>query len=151
MSDNIEDLQRQLGEAKEKAEKFERLYAESTIKRELTKAAEKAGAFNPDQLLPYLVPDAKLVEVNGQRVVRVVTKDDDGKEIHHTPAQAVARVRQIRNMENFFKDTLAGQPTVAPPSTPPLDPKKITPALYLEIKKNHPEWLQRKPSPKRQQ
>ena len=146
MNDDIDNLKRQLGEAKEKAEKFERLYAESTIKRELTKAAEKAGAFNPDQLLPYLVPDAKLMEVNGQPSVRVVTKDDDGKEVHHTPAQAVARLRQIKKMENFFKDLLAGQPTLAPPSTPEkIDLRKITPQQYMEIRKNNPELLGLKP------
>lgn len=144
--DDIEELKMRLAHAKERAEKFERLYKESTIKRELTKAAENGGAFNVDQVLPYLTPEAKLVEVNGQEVVRVVTKDADGKEVHHTPAQAVARLRQIKNMENFFKDLLAGQPTLAPPSTPEkIDLRKITPQQYLEIRKNHPELLGLKP------
>jgi hypothetical protein len=144
MSDNIEELKTQLAQVKERAEKFERLYTESTIKRELTKAAEKGGAFNPDQLLPYL--PAKLVEVNGQQVVRVVTKDGEGNEVHHTPAQAVARLRQIEKMGNFFKDLLAGQSTLAPPSaSDKIDLRKITPQQYLEIRKTHPELLGLKP------
>jgi len=145
MNDDIDDLKRQLADANERAAQWEKLHTEATITRELTRAAEEGGAFNPDQVIPYLRP-AKLVEINGQRLVRVITKDDDGKEVHHTPAQAVARLRQIKNMGNFFKDILAGQPTLAPPTTAEkIDLRKMTPQLYREIMATRPELLGSKP------
>jgi hypothetical protein len=40
MSDNVEELKKQLAEQEARAEKFQRLYTEETVDRELRKAAE---------------------------------------------------------------------------------------------------------------
>ena len=74
MSDKIEELQKQAAEAEARAAKLQELHAEATIKRELTGAAEE-GSAQLAPTLPYLLPAAKLVEVNGQELVRIVKTD----------------------------------------------------------------------------
>ena len=139
MSDNIEELQKQLAQAQQEAAKWQGLHAQATIKRELREAAEKGGAFNPDQLMPYLMPGAKLVEDNGQHVVRIVTTARDGQEIHHTPAQAVAQMRQTKDFENLFRTSPAARPASTPPGK--IDWKNMTPEQYRELREKHPERI----------
>ncbi len=139
MSDNIEELQRQVAQAQQEAEKWRGLHAGATIKRELREAAEKGGAFNADQLMPYLMPNAKLVEDNGQHVVRVVTVGQDGKEIHHTPAQAVAQMRQTKDFENLFRTAPAAKPASTAPGK--IDWANMTPEQYRELREKHPERI----------
>jgi hypothetical protein len=116
MSENLERLQQSAAEAEEKATKFERLHAEATIKRELTQAAEEGGAHNSLQLLPYLLPAAKLVEVDGQQMVRIVKTDETGQETMFTPKEAVAHLKQINDLGNLFKTEPAATPAPAKPS-----------------------------------
>ena len=117
MSDKIEELKKQAADTEERAAKFERLHAESTIKGELREAAERGGAFNADQLMPYLMPAAKLIEVNGQNMVRIVKTDEKGQEVLFTPAEAVGHLKQTKDLENLFKKPVPVQPTA--PTTPP--------------------------------
>ena len=116
MTDKSEELQKQTTEAEERATKFERLHAEATIKRELTRAAEEGASHNSLQLLPYLLPAAKLVEINGQQVVRIVKTDETGQETMFTPKEAVAHLKQINDLGNLFKTEPAATPAPANPS-----------------------------------
>jgi hypothetical protein len=144
MTDNIEELKKQAAEAQQRAEKWQGIHAEATIKRELLAAAEQGEAYYAPQLLSFLMPNAKLVEADGKHVVRVVTTGEDGKEIHHTPAQAVAYLKQVKGMENLFRSAPAKSP--APAAAPhKIDWKKITPAQYREIREKHPEWVGLRP------
>jgi hypothetical protein len=153
MSDSIEEVKTQLAEVQQRAEKWERLHTEATIKRELLAAGQQGGAFHAPQLLPFLEPKAKLVEVNGQHVVRVVTTDEQGKEVMHTPAQAVANMKKHGDYANLFRETMVAKSTLAAPATPmtpdKIDWDHITHPEYLKIRQEHPEWLGLKPSPKK--
>jgi hypothetical protein len=132
MSENLERLQQSAAEAQERAEKWEKLHTEATLKRELMRAAEEGGAHNPLQLMPYLMPAAKLVEINGQQVVQVVTTGEDGKEIHHTPAQAIAHLKHNQDLANLFKSAPAPQP--APAASQKIDWRNLTHEQYLKLR-----------------
>ena len=131
MSDNLDELKKQTAEAEERAAKWQELHVETTIKRELTHAAEEGGAYNADQLYPYLRPNARLVEVDGKESVRIVKTDDKGQEIQFTPKEAVAHLRQVADLENLFKSAPA-QP--APAATPKPDWKGMTHDQYLALR-----------------
>jgi len=143
MSDNIEEMKKQIAEAGARAEKFQRLHAEGMIERELRKAAKEAGAFNVDQVMPYLKPRGKLVEVGGKQVVRIASTNEEGQEVLHTSAEAVGIMKRTKDFENFFPTAPAPSPAPAGPSKP--DFKHMTPELYIKIKAEHPEWLRFKP------
>jgi len=139
MSETVEKLKQQLAEQEARAAKFERLHAEGMVEHEVRKAAKEAGAFNADQVLPYLKPHGKLVEVDGKQVVRIASTNEDGQEILHTPAEAVGIMKRTKDFENFFPTASAPSP---PPAGPPkLDFKNMTPEQYLKIRAEHPEWL----------
>jgi len=153
MSDTTDKLQtpeqweEHIAEAKARGEHFQRLHAEGVIEHEVRKAAEDAGAFNPEQILRFLKGKSRLVEAGGKHVVRVVTVGDDGKEVHHTPAQAIWHMKQNKDNFNLFRDTMTQTSTLAPqPTKPKLDFKHMTPEQYLKIRAEHPEWLGLDPS-----
>ena len=64
--------------------------------------------------------------------VRVVTTGDDGKEILHTPAQAVAHLKQTKDLGNLFKSASAPQP--APAASQKIDWKNLTHEQYLKLR-----------------
>ena len=132
MSDNSDALKQKAAEAEERAAKWQGLHTEATIKRELTRAAEEGGAFSADQLYPYLRPSARLVEVDGQELVRIVKTDQQGQETTFTPKEAVAHLRQVKDLENLFKAAPAAQP--APAATPKPDWKGMTHEQYLKLR-----------------
>jgi len=88
MSENVEVLKKAVAEVEARADKWEKLHTVSTIRRELLAAAERGGAFHAPQLLPWLERTPSWREVSGQSIVRVVTTNDDGKEVRHTPDEA---------------------------------------------------------------
>jgi hypothetical protein len=116
MSDNIDKLEKQTAEAEERAAKWQGQHVEATIRRELTHAAEEGGAYNADQLYPYLRPNARLVEVDGKESVRIVKTDDKGQEIQFTPKEAVSHLKQINDLGNLFKTEPAATPAPVKPS-----------------------------------
>jgi hypothetical protein len=145
---NEEQLKERIAEQEARAEKFQQLHAEGVIEHELRKAAEEAGAFNADQIITLLKGKSRLMEAGGKQVVRVVTVGDDGKEDHHSPAQAIWHMKQNRDSDDFFKDTMHAKPTLAPqPAKPKLTWNSHE--EYLEIREKHPEWLGLDPLPKR--
>ena len=143
MSENIEALKKQLAETEARATKWEKLHTESTIRRELLAAAERGGAYHGPQLLPWLEKDAKLEEVNGQSVVRIVTTNDEGKEIRHTPDEAVANMRKQAAHANLFRDTMGAKPTLATPAKGKVDLRKLLENMpqeqYLKLREEQPE------------
>jgi hypothetical protein len=130
MSENIAELKKRVAEAEARAAKWEKLHTESTIRRELLAAAERGGAYHAPQLLPWLEKDAKLEEANGQSVVRIVTTNDDGKEVRHTPDEAVANMKRQAAHANLFRDTMGAKPTLATPAK--VDPAKVDLRKLLE-------------------
>lgn len=156
MAEKIEELKQQLAEAQAKAEKFERLHADGLIEHELRKAAEEGKAFNADQIIALLKGKSRLVEVGGKHVVRVVTLGDDGKEIHHSPAQAVGHMKQNKDNHNFFRDTMAATSTLAQPSGANLGKTDLEKLLkdmpmeqYIKLRAEKPEMFGLDPLPKR--
>jgi hypothetical protein len=107
--------------------------------------AADAGAFNADQIITLFKGKSRLVEAGGKEVVRIVTVGDDGKEIHHSPAQAIWHLKQDKDNFFFFRDTLSAKPTLAPPSTPSTPPKldfaNMSAEEYRRIRSEHPEWI----------
>jgi len=147
MSDTPEQWEQRIAEQQARAEKFQRLYAEGMIEHEVRKAAKDAGAFNADQVLPYLQPRGKLVEVDGKQVVRIASTDEEGQETLHTPAEAVGIMKRTKDFENFFPT--APVKTPAPAGPPKLDFKNMSQEEYRRIRSEHPEWLGLKPLPQR--
>jgi len=148
MSDNVEELKKQIAEQEARAEHFQRLHAEGVIEHELRKSAEDAGAFNAEQIIRLLKGRSRVVEADGKHVVRIVAVGDDGKEVHHSPAQAIWHLKQDKDNHNLFRDTMATTPTLAPQPTKP----KLTwnnHEEYLKIRQEHPEWLGLNPLPKK--
>ena len=147
------DKDKQLAELKARAEKWERLHTESTIRRELLAAAERGGAFYGPQLLPWLEKDAKTEEVKGQFVVYVQGTDENGKKIRRTPDEAVANMKRQSDFANLFKETMVTKPTLATLSAPitpdKIDWNNLSHPEYLKIREEHPEWLGLKPLPKK--
>ena len=151
MSENVEVLKKRVADAEARTAKWEKLHTESTIHRELLAAAERGGAFHGPQLLPWLEKDAKLEEVNGQSVVRIITTNDDGKEVHHTPDEAVANMKKQAGHANLFKETMAVKPTLATPAK--IDVRKLLETIsheqYLKIREEQPELFGLDPLPKK--
>jgi hypothetical protein len=153
MAEKIEELKKQLAEAQAKAEKFERLHADGVIERELREAAQDAGAFNADQVITLLKGKSRLVDAGGKQVVRVVAVGDDGQETHHSTAQAIWHMKQNKDNDNFFRDTLPTKPTLAPP--PQIDSntdlrellKNMPMEQYMKLRAERPEILGLKPLP----
>jgi len=159
MSDNIEELKQRVAAAEERATKWEKLYAGSTIRRALLAAATEGGAVHPTQLLPFLEPKARLLDDNGKHVVRVVATGADGKEILHTPEEAIGHMRKQREHENLFQQTISQlltqpSPVQSPSRQIPLmangkvDVRKLTPTQYREIRATNPELLGLRPKSK---
>ena len=148
MSDTPEQWEQRIAEAEVRAEKFQRLHAEGMIEHELRKAAEQAGAFNASQISTLLKGNSRLVEVDGKHAVRVVTTDENGKEVFHTVAEAIGHAKQKRDNENLFKKPVPVQPAAR--TTPPkIDWKNLSFPEYLKIREEHPEWIGLDPLPKR--
>ncbi len=147
------ELNDRMADAQARAEKFERLHAEGVIEDELRKAAEAAGAFNPDQILTLLKGKSRLVDAGGKQVVRVVLVDGDGKEVHHSPTQAIWHMKQNKDNFNFFRDTMAATSTLAPPAKidAKTDLRKLLEHMpmdqYMKLRKERPEVLGLKPLP----
>ena len=151
MSENVEVLKKRLAEVEARADKWEKLHTESTIRRELLAAGERGGAFHAPQLLPWLEKDAKLEEVGGQSVVRIVATNDDGKEIRHTPDEAVANMKKQAAHANLFRGTMGAKPTLAAPAK--IDVRKLLETIsheqYLKIREEQPELFGLDPLPKK--
>jgi hypothetical protein len=148
MSDTPEQWEPRIAEAEARAEKFQRLHAEGMIEHELRKAAEEAGAFNASQIVMLLKGSSRLVEADGKHAVRVVTTDENGKEVFHTVAEAIGHAKQKRDNENLFVKPAPVQP--ARPNTPPkINWKTLSQEEYRKIRAEHPEWIGLDPLPKR--
>ncbi len=149
-----EQLEQRIAEAESRAEKFQRLHADGVIEHELRKAADEAGAFNSDQIITLLKKKSRLVDAGGKQVVRVVTVGDDGKEIHHSPAQAVWHFKQDKDNSNFFRDTMTQTSTLAPSEKidSKTDLRKLLKDMpfeqYMKLRTEQPEILGLKPLPK---
>ena len=147
------EMQDRMADAQARAEKFERLHAKGVIEHELRKAAEDAGAFNADQILTLLKGKSRLVDAGGKQAVRIVSVGDDGKAVHHSPAQAIWHLKQDKDNENLFKDTLSAKPTLAPPSKiDKTDLRKLLANMpfeqYMKLRTEQPEIFGLKPLPK---
>lgn len=154
MSENVEVLKKRAADAEARAAKWEKLHTESTIRRELLAAAERGGAYHGPQLLPWLEKDAKLEEVSGQSVVRIIATNEDGKEVRHTPDEAVANMKKKAAHANLFRDTMCAKPTLATPATPTkVDLRKLMENMpqeqYLKLRAEQPELFGLDPLPKK--
>ncbi len=148
-----EQWEQRLAETEARAEKFQRLHADGVIEHELRRAAEEGGAFNADQIITLLKGKSRLVEADGKHIVRVVTIGDDGKEVHHSPAQAVWHLKQNRDYDNFFTASMGSKPTLAPPSKidSTTDLRKLLKNMpqeeFLRLRRERPEIFGLKPLP----
>jgi len=153
-SETPEQWEQRIAEQKARAETFQRLHAEGMIEHELRKAAEEAGAFNANQIITLLKGKSRLVDADGKHVVHVVTVGDDGREIHHSPAQAIGHLRQNKDNHNLFRDLMSQTSTLAPTAKIDARPdlRKLLANMpmdqYLKLRQEHPEALGLKPLPK---
>ena len=118
-----------------------------------SKAAEEAGAFNPDQILILLTGRSRLVKCGRKQVVRVVAVGDDGKEAHHTPAQAIWHMKQDKGNFNLFRGLMSQTSTLAPPAKIDAKPDleklmaNMTPEEYRRLRREQPEIFGLNPLP----
>lgn len=138
----------ELEETKAAAEKWENMFKQSTVQRELLDAAAKGDAYEPSQIVQLLQPQTELKEEEGRFKVMVNFQDIDEKtgdpiETLRTPTEAVARMKELKRSKNLFVsgvvsgiggDNVAGQ-------SGELDVANLTPEQYRKIRAEHPERL----------
>ena len=148
-----EKFQTELSAAQGEANKYKELFESSTISREITDAAVKHDAFNPQHFIAHLAPKSKMVEEmdsegkpTGNLVPRVewttMDKDTGATQVTlKTPEEAVELMKE--NVVDFgclFKANVAagiGQGT-APgqaSSAGAIDHKRISTEEYMKLAK----------------
>lgn len=128
---------------KDRADRYEKMYTESTIARELTDAAAAAGAFSPSQVVTILRGNTKLTS-DGKVVVDFIDKAVDGGEPvakQFSPKDMVARMMELPDdFGNLFRSTNTGGLGGSGSGSAPLgtngkvDLNKIDGKRYLELK-----------------
>ena len=150
----------QLDVKTKEVDKWQGMFTESTIKRELQEAAIKHDAFNPTQIITQLRGQTRLVEKldgdnkpTGKLVPMVdmeVKNEDSGayEQLQMTPEEAVEHMKKNPGQwGNFFKnniregigsssgtgDAFAGEGVV--------DQSRLTDDQYFELRKKNPAAL----------
>lgn len=111
----VKNYEKQVKETSEEASKWKTRFIESTITNSILSAATTNNAYNPNQLLAIIRPNASLVEDvddNGKATgqfktkVKIHTKSgDDGKPItlELEPNEAVKKMSEMDEYLNLFK------------------------------------------------
>ena len=138
----------ELEETKAAAEKWEKMFKQSTVQRELLDAAAQGEAYEPSQIVQLLLPQTELKEEDGRFKVMVNFQDVDEKtgdpiETLRTPTEAVNRMKELKRSKNLFTsgvvsgiggDNVAGQ-------TGEIDVSNLTQEQYRKIRAENPERL----------
>lgn len=139
----------ELEQTKAAAEKWESMFKQSTVQRELLDAATQGEAYEASQIVALLQPYTELKEgEDGKFKVMVNFEDVDEKtgepiETLRTPIEAVNRMKELKRSKNLFKsgvvsgiggDNVAGQ-------TGDIDVSQLTPEQYRKIRNENPERL----------
>lgn len=139
----------ELEEYKSKAERWEGMFKQSTMQRELLDAAASADAYEPSQIVSLLQPYTELKEgEDGKFKVMINFQDVDEKtgepiETLRTPQEAVNRMKELKRSKNLFNsgvvsgiggDNVSGQ-------TGDIDVSQLTAEQYRKIRAENPERL----------
>jgi len=138
----------ELEETRAAAEKWEGMFKQSTVQRELLDAAAAGDAYEPSQIVQLLMPNTELKEEEGRFKVMINFQDVDEKtgdpiETLRTPQEAVNRMKELKRSRNLFNsgvvsgiggENIAGQ-------TGDLDVSNLTPEQYRKIRRENPERL----------
>lgn len=139
----------ELEEYKSKAEKWEGMFRQSTVQRNLQDAAVQGDAYEPEQIMTILQPFTELKEDDGGRFkVMVNFQDVDEKtgdpiETLRTPLDAVNRMKELKKYKNLFNsgvvsgiggDNITGKEG-------DIDVSQLTQEQYRKIRAENPERL----------
>jgi hypothetical protein len=143
---------------------WESLYRDSTIERALFDAGIKGDAFSPEQVIIMLRPATQLIEGVDEKTGRPTGKyrpmvkmegvdPQTGApvELSLTPEDAVKRMKELPDKYgNLFKPNVvsgigAGVGTGGIPGDGRVDPRKLTPQQYRQLREEHPERLGLRP------
>jgi hypothetical protein len=155
---NVEQLEKRIAAAEEKARQWERRYKEATISHALKDAATAQGAFNADQVVKLLRGMTKLVETTDKKTgkptdqFKVVvdlpeTSPKTGKPVtvQKTPEEAVRRMKELPGTYgNLFVSGAPKKSTTK--QQDPIDVRTLTSAQYREIRNTNPERLGLRPA-----
>lgn len=101
-----------LKQAQESTGKYQSLFQRNLIATQVLKAAGAAGAFSDEQILGMVEGKAKVVEEDGEWVVKIpytVTKKGETKQLELTPAQLLAEMKEdVDKYGNLFTSTMKG-------------------------------------------
>lgn len=155
---NVEQLEKRIAAAEEKARQWERRYKEATISHALKDAAAAQGAFNAEQVVALLRGMTKLVEITDKATgkptdqFKVVvdfpeTSPKTGKPVtvEKTPEEAVKRMKELPGTYgNLFVSGAPEKSTTK--QQDPIDVRTLTSAQYREIRNTNPERLGLRPA-----
>lgn len=148
-----EKHQNELKQTQEKADKYEKLFRESTVERAITDAAAKHEAYNPSQFISLLSPKTKLVEevdAANQRTGRLVPmvevyvkneNTDTYEPALKTPEQAIEDMKgNLSEYGNMFRPNVVrgiGEGTSPTSNGTPgrVDARRLDPKDYMEMRK----------------
>lgn len=149
------EFQQQLNQHKTEAEKWQKMFYESTITRSLMDGAAEFEAFNANQIVDLLKNKTKLVhekDVDGNETGNMIPRiqlqesDSDGKPmlLDLTVKEALQKMRNTPDRYgNLFKSTLAGglgQGGNQGAGKKKVDPAKMTTQEWMEFRKKNPNF-----------
>lgn len=147
----------ELEETKATATKWENMFKQSTVQRELLDAAVSADAYEPSQIVTLLQPQTELKETeDGKFKVMINFHDIDEKtgkpiETLRTPMEAVSRMKELKRSKNLFTSGvvsgIGGDNVVG--KTGDIDVTELTAEQYRKIRAENPERLGLPPNRRR--
>jgi hypothetical protein len=146
----------ELEETKAAAEKWESMFKQSTVQRELLDAAAQGDAYEPSQIVQLLQPQTELKEEDGRFKVMINFQDVDEKtgdpiETLRTPTEAVARMKELKRSRNLFNSGVVGGigGDNVGGSEGDLDVSSLTQEQYRKLRAENPERLGLPPNRRR--
>lgn len=138
----------ELEQTKKNAERWESMFKQSTVDRNLLDAAVGGDAYEPSQIVTILKPWTELKEEGGKFKTMINFQDVDEKtgdpiETLRTPQEAVNRMKELKKFQNLFNSGVV--PGIGGSnsgiSEGDIDVSSLTPEQYRKLRREAPERL----------
>jgi len=143
-----EQYKNELKQQQENAARWEKMFKQSTVDRNLLDAAVSGDAYEPSQIVTILKPWTQLKEEEGKFKTMISFQDVDEKtgepiETLRTPQEAVNRMKELKKFQNLFNSGVVPGigGTNSGISEGDIDVSSLTPEQYRKIRAENPERL----------